>query len=137
MPTLDQTLEVVLTAKRRSFSRPRNYASWLLRTPAWRPTALALCCPVEASIRRTWPLGASSVNSSARPTWSHFHTQMRARGMFLLSRGLTQKQVAEEFEVHLNSVENWHQRWDKFGLVGLFEGQHTGRPPNVSDEERS
>jgi transposase len=62
---------------------------------------------------------------------------MRARGMFLLSRGLTQKQVAEEFEVHLNSVENWHQRWDKFGLVGLFEGQHAGRPPNVSDEERS
>jgi transposase len=49
---------------------------------------------------------------------------------------LTLKQVANEFEVYLNSVENWRQSWDEFGLVGLFEGRHTGRPRKLSDEEQ-
>jgi hypothetical protein len=33
-------------------------------------------------------------------------------------------------------TENWRQRWDEFGLVGLFEGRHTGRPSTLSHEER-
>jgi transposase len=66
----------------------------------------------------------------------HARTRMRAQGIFRLAQGLTLQQVADEFEVHLNSVENWRRRWDEFGLVGLFEGRHTGRPPKLSDEER-
>jgi transposase len=66
----------------------------------------------------------------------HARTRMQAQGMFRLAQGLTLQQVADEFEVHLNSVENWRQRWNQFGLVGLFEGRHTGRPPKLSDEER-
>lgn len=49
---------------------------------------------------------------------------------------LRMQQVADEFEVHLNSVENWRQHWGKFGLVGLFGGRHTGRPRKLSDEEQ-
>ncbi|WP_166877046.1 helix-turn-helix domain-containing protein [Massilia mucilaginosa] len=67
----------------------------------------------------------------------HARTRMRAQGMFRLAQGLTLQQVADEFEVHLNSVENWRRRWDELGLLGLFEGRHTGRPPKLSDEERS
>jgi hypothetical protein len=37
----------------------------------------------------------------------HARTRMRAQGMFRLAQGWTLKQVADEFEVHLNSVENW------------------------------
>ena len=37
----------------------------------------------------------------------HHRTRMRAQGMFRLAQGLTLQQVADEFEVHLNSVENW------------------------------
>jgi transposase len=66
----------------------------------------------------------------------HARTRMRACGMYRLAQGLTLQQVADEFEVHLNSVENWRQRWDEFGLVGLFEGRHTGRPRKLSDEEQ-
>lgn len=66
----------------------------------------------------------------------HARTRMRAQGMSRLAQGLTLQQVADEFEVHLNSVENWCQRWDEFGLVGLFEGRHTGRPRKLSDEEQ-
>jgi hypothetical protein len=52
----------------------------------------------------------------------HARTQMRAQGMFRLAQGLTLQPVADEFEVHLNSVENCRRRWNEFGLVGLFEG---------------
>jgi transposase len=45
-----------------------------------------------------------------------------------LSQGLTLQQTADEFTVHLNSVEHWCQRWNQFGLAGLYEGRHSGRP---------
>ena len=59
-------------------------------------------------------------------------TRMRAQGVLRLSQGLTLQQVADEFGVHLNSVEKWKQRWHAMGLVGLFEGHHSGRPPTLS-----
>lgn len=55
-------------------------------------------------------------------------SRMRAQGVLRLSQGLTLQQVADEFRVHLNSVEQWRQRWSSVGLVGLYEGRHTGRP---------
>lgn len=58
----------------------------------------------------------------------HPRTRMRAQGILRLSQDLTLQQTADEFTVHLNSVEHWRQRWGKFGLVGLYEGRHTGRP---------
>lgn len=60
---------------------------------------------------------------------SHARTRMRAQAILRLSQGLTLQQTADEFKVHLNSVEQWRQRWSKQGLVGLYEGQHTGRHP--------
>jgi transposase len=38
--------------------------------------------------------------------------------------------------VHLNSVEQWRQRWNEFGLVGLYEGRHTGRPRKWTLQQR-
>ena len=58
----------------------------------------------------------------------HPRTRMRAQGILRLSQGLTLQQTADEFGVHLNSVEQWRQRWGKFSLAGLYEGRHTGRP---------
>jgi transposase len=58
----------------------------------------------------------------------HARTRMRAQGILRLSQGLTLQQTADEFGVHLNSVEQWRQRWSKLGLAGLYEGRHTGRP---------
>ena len=55
-------------------------------------------------------------------------TRMRAQGILRLSQGLTLQKTADEFGVHLNSVEQWRQRWSKLGLAGLYEGRHTGRP---------
>lgn len=58
----------------------------------------------------------------------HPRTRLRAQAILRLSEGLTLQQTADEFAVHLNSVEKWRQRWKKFGLVGLYEGHHSGRP---------
>jgi hypothetical protein len=56
----------------------------------------------------------------------HPRTRMRAQGILRLSQGLTLQQTADEFMVHLNSVEQWRQRWNKLGLAGLYEGRHAG-----------
>jgi hypothetical protein len=61
-----------------------------------------------------------------------FHAQprsrIRARGILRLSQGLTLQEMADEFSVHLNGVEQWRQRWNTLGFAGLYEGHHTGRP---------
>jgi transposase len=49
---------------------------------------------------------------------------------------MTLHQVANEFEVLINSVEHWRQCWAKLGLVGLYEGWHSGRPPTLSSEKQ-
>jgi hypothetical protein len=58
----------------------------------------------------------------------HPRTRMRAQGILRLSQGLTLQETADEFSVHLNSVEQWRQRWNKLGVAGLYEGRNTGRP---------
>jgi len=67
---------------------------------------------------------------------SHPRTRMRAQAIVRLSQGLTLQQVANEFAVHLNSVEHWRQRWNKEGLAGLYEGHHSGRPPKWNETQQ-
>jgi transposase len=67
---------------------------------------------------------------------SHPRTRMRAQAIVRLSQGLTLQQVANEFAVHLNSVEHWRQRWNKDGLTGLYEGHHSGRPPKWNEAQQ-
>ena len=57
----------------------------------------------------------------------HPRVRIRAQAIVRLSQGLTLPQTANEFHVHLNSIEAWRQRWNKQGLIGLYEGRHTGR----------
>jgi len=61
---------------------------------------------------------------------------MRAQAIVRLSQGLTLQQVANEFTVHLNSVEHWRQHWNKDGLIGLYEGHHSGRPPKWNETQQ-
>ena len=61
---------------------------------------------------------------------------MPAQGILRLSQSLTLQQSADEFMVHLNSVEQRRQRWNKLGLAGLYEGRHTRRPKKWTPEQR-
>lgn len=67
---------------------------------------------------------------------AHTRTRMRAQGILRLSQGLTLQKTADEFMVHLYSVEHWRQCWNKLGLAGLYEGRHTGRPKKWTPEQR-
>ncbi|MES2264107.1 MAG: IS630 family transposase [Pseudomonadota bacterium] len=66
----------------------------------------------------------------------HARTRRRAQGVRMLGQGMTLQQVADEFKVHLNSVEHWRQCWLRVGLVGLYEGRHSGRPPTLSRQRQ-
>ena len=57
----------------------------------------------------------------------HPRVRIRAQAIVRLSQGLTLPQTANEFHVHLNSIEAWRQRWNKQGLMGLYQGRHAGR----------
>jgi transposase len=66
----------------------------------------------------------------------HPRTRMRAQGILRLNQGLTLQKTADEFGVHLNSVEQWRQWWNKLGLAGLYEGRHTGRPRKWTPQQQ-
>lgn len=66
----------------------------------------------------------------------HPRARIRAQAIVRLSQGLTLQQTADEFHVHLNSVEAWRQRWNRQGLIGLYEGHHTGRKRKWSAEQQ-
>jgi transposase len=67
---------------------------------------------------------------------SHPRVRIRAQAIVRLSQGLTLQQTADEFHVHLNSIEQWRQRWNKQGLAGLYEGRHTGRRRKWTNEQQ-
>ena len=66
----------------------------------------------------------------------HYRTRMRAQAVLRLSQGLTLQETADEFMVHINSVEQWRQRWNRLGLAGMYVGRHTGRPTKWSLAQR-
>ncbi len=59
-------------------------------------------------------------------------TRQRAQAIVRLAQGLTYKQLAQEFDVHLSTVNEWVRRWERAGLVGLIGRQHSGRPPKLT-----
>jgi transposase len=67
---------------------------------------------------------------------THARVRIRAQAIVRLSQGLTLQQTADEFHVHLNSIEAWRQRWNKQGLMGLYEGHHTGRRRKWTAEQQ-
>lgn len=59
---------------------------------------------------------------------AYLKTRMHAQRILRLSHGLTLQQTADEFMVHLNSIEQWRQRWNEFGLAVLYKCRHSDRP---------
>ena len=66
----------------------------------------------------------------------HYRTRMRAQAVLRLSQVLTLQETADQFMVHINSVEQWRQRWNRLGLAGMYGGRHTGRPTKCSPAQR-
>jgi transposase len=66
----------------------------------------------------------------------HSHVWIQTKMIERLSQGLTLQQTADEFHVHLNSIEQWRQRWNKQGLAGMYEGHQPSRGRKWTDEQQ-
>lgn len=60
----------------------------------------------------------------------------RAHAVQLHWEGWGTTQIAEILHVYRVSVIRWLHHWQDFGLEGLLEGQHSDRPPLLSEEQR-
>ena len=53
----------------------------------------------------------------------------RARLVLMASDGVTNRDIGNAIGMHYNQVAVWRGRYAEFGLVGLADGDRTGRPP--------
>jgi transposase len=66
----------------------------------------------------------------------HWKVRRRAQALLLLHRGAFTTEVAEQLEVHRNSVYTWERNWERHGLDSVREGHRSGRPPQIPEEVR-
>ncbi len=53
----------------------------------------------------------------------------RARLVLLAADGVTNRDIGAAIGMHYNQVAVWRKRYAEFGLVGLADGERSGRPP--------
>lgn len=58
--------------------------------------------------------------------------ERRMEAARLLKQGLSQSEVARRVEVHRQSVSRWARELEQFGMRGLRQAKHTGRPAKLS-----
>jgi transposase len=66
----------------------------------------------------------------------HSRVRQRAHVMLRLAEGKSGRELTEEFGVSANSLCNWKRSWRCRGIVGLFEGHHSGRRPKLSQSQQ-
>jgi transposase len=59
----------------------------------------------------------------------------RLHVVFLVTRGNSCKQVAEDLGHSLRTVQSWVNAFNKDGLAGLMEAEYSGRPARLTDEQ--
>jgi len=59
----------------------------------------------------------------------------RLHGVLLVAQGMTCPEVARLLGDAPRSVENWIHRFDREGLAGLAEGERSGRPSRLDEEQ--
>jgi len=59
----------------------------------------------------------------------------RLHGVLLVAQGMSCREVAGLLGDAPRSVENWVHRFEKSGLTGLREGEHSGRPQRLSTDQ--
>lgn len=61
----------------------------------------------------------------------------RALGLLELDRGKTQTAVAESLGVSQQTVRNWRDKYQESGLRCVYDAPRTGRPVEISGEQRA
>jgi transposase len=61
---------------------------------------------------------------------------LRIQGILMSLDGHTTGEIADHFKVHRSTVPLWIDQWNQFGKEGLLEGHRSGRPADLSREDR-
>lgn len=62
-------------------------------------------------------------------------TRQRAHALLLSNKSYPLAQLTDIFDVHRNTVSQWIDDWEAYGLVGLFDQPKSGRPAILDDED--
>jgi transposase len=65
-----------------------------------------------------------------------FRVRHRAHALLLSGRGYTIEQLQAIFEVKRDTISAWLDRWERDGIVGLFDQARSGRPNIFTLEEQ-
>jgi transposase len=61
---------------------------------------------------------------------------LRIQGILMSLEGHTTGEIANHLKVHRSTVPLWIDQWNQYGETGLWEGHRSGRPSNLSREDR-
>lgn len=60
----------------------------------------------------------------------------RLHAVALNMEGKAAPEIADILKVHRTKVSMWLHKWQECGMVGILEGQRSGRPPAMADAHR-
>ncbi|MBI4370536.1 MAG: IS630 family transposase [Elusimicrobia bacterium] len=66
-----------------------------------------------------------------------YRVARRLHAVALNMEGKTAPEIAGALKVHRSKVSIWLQNWQKEGMAAMLEGHRTGRPPSLSERQRS
>lgn len=61
---------------------------------------------------------------------------LRVQGILMSLEGHTAGEIAHQLKVHRSTVPLWIDHWNSYGEEGLWEGQRSGRPAGLSENQR-
>ncbi|MGB5499301.1 MAG: helix-turn-helix domain-containing protein, partial [Maribacter sp.] len=59
----------------------------------------------------------------------------RAHSILLSVEGFTIDDISRIYQIHRDTVGTTFDRWERDGIEGLFDGDRSGRPPKLSEDE--
>ena len=61
---------------------------------------------------------------------------LRIQGILMSLDGCSTGQIAQQLKVHRSGVPLWIKQWNQHGEEGLWEGHRSGRPAELSSQQR-
>ncbi len=58
----------------------------------------------------------------------------RAHAVLLSSRNFKFDQLAHIFDVHRDTISRWISKWNKLGIMSLFDAPKPGRPKKIGNQ---
>jgi len=61
--------------------------------------------------------------------------RLRARLILISNKRQPIKTIAELFETTFETVSNAIERWERYGLMGLYDAERSGRPKTLTEPD--